>query len=181
MDQRITKRATVGDIEQLEPETRVQLIDGAICQEPAPTYRHQRIVVRLVMSIGDYARHNGGEVLCAPVDVELGPHDLYQPDVIYISSERASIITEQRIVGAPDLVIEVVSPSSGYHDLRTKKLVYERTGVREYWIVDPMLETIDRFVGGAGGFDNGTHFAADAEVTSHVLPGLMIVARALFT
>jgi Uma2 family endonuclease len=175
-----TRRATIEDIDRLEPETRAQLIGGDIVFEPAPTYRHQRIVVRLVMSIGDYARRHGGEVLCAPVDVELGPHDLFQPDVIYISDERTSIITEKRIVGAPDLVIEILSPSSGYHDLRTKKIVYERTGVSEYWVVDPMLETIEVFVNGSEGFDGGVQITGEAAVASRILPHLDMTARKLF-
>ena len=181
MQSTTTYRATVEDFDRLDRETRVQLIDGVLLQEPAPTYRHQRAVIRLVMALGAFVRSHDGEVLCAPIDVELGVHDIFQPDVIFISEERRSIITEKRIVGAPDLVIEILSPGTSHYDLHIKKRVYESTGVREYWIVDPLLETLDILVNGDRGFDAVVRVAADEQVVSAVLPGLVLAPTSLFT
>ena len=89
-----------------------------------------------------FERPGKGEVLFAPVDVELTENDIVQPDFVVVLSERASIIEPSRIVGAPDLVVEIVSPSSRDHDTVSKLALYERTGVGEYWIVDRDAERL---------------------------------------
>lgn len=83
-------------------------------------------------------KESKGEVFCAPLDVFLDQENAYQPDILFVSKERLNIIKEDGIYGIPDLIIEILSISNSYHDLKTKKNVYEKYGVKEYWIIDPM-------------------------------------------
>ena len=84
-----------------------------------------------------------GEVYVAPFDVKLSETEVYQPDLLFISADRLTIIAEQQVNGAPDLVVEVLSPATGYYDLTKKRRVYEVSGVKEYWIVDPIECTVE--------------------------------------
>lgn len=172
--------ATIDDFDELRAEKRAQLIAGRIIHDPAPAYRHQRVLMNLVLALGEEVRRAAdGELLCAPIDVELGPHDVFQPEIVYISRERSAIITERRIVGAPDLVIDIISPSSAYLDRNIKRRVYERTGVCEYWIVEAAVEAVDVLVNGRAGFV-GTRVTGDASIASPVLPGLAITVSSIF-
>lgn len=174
-------RASIADFDRLPPESRVELIAGELVYEPAPVYRHQRAVARLVVALSEYSARYGGEVLCAPIDVELGEHDVLQPDVIYISADRAGIITDKRIVGAPDLIVEILSPSTAYYDLRVKKRLYERAGVCEYWIVDPILESVEVCTRSDAGFTEGSQIGIEGIIVSAQFPNLRIPAAALFS
>jgi len=85
-------------------------------------------------------------VLLAPMDVHFDEKNIVQPDIIYIANENMGIVRNNRIHGVPDLLVEVLSPGSGKHDKHRKRLLYEAFRVKEYWIVDPVLKTIDRYV-----------------------------------
>ena len=105
---------------------------------PAPGRKHQRITGRLYKLLDDFVEQNQlGEVANAPRDVYLAPRETYQPDILFISQNRIDISAEDKVNGAPDLVVEVLSPSTGYYDLKPKYRAYEKYGVQEYWIVDP--------------------------------------------
>ena len=124
-----------------------QLIEGELIMSPSPSSYHQIILWNFGFMISDHIRkHNLGFVLYAPIDVYLNDNNAYQPDIIFISKENKAIIKEKGILGAPDLVIEILSPSTAYYDIKTKKEVYEKMGVKEYIIVDPVLKTIDTFI-----------------------------------
>ncbi len=111
---------------------------------PAPTPYHQRILRKIGYALVTFIEAKGlGEILYAPIDVYLSETETYQPDIIFISKERAGIIGEKKIEGAPDLVVEILSPATAYYDLRQKMHVYEGFGVREYWIVDPIEKAVD--------------------------------------
>jgi Uma2 family endonuclease len=141
-------RATVDDLERFPPETRVQLIDGEFVMEPTPTYRHQRIHRNLFVALATFVLDNSlGEVLSAPLDVQLSRHDVYQPDILFISRDNAGIIVNDKIVGAPDLVIEILSPPTTHFDRKQKQEGYGRYGVREYWICDPVANTVEVYLG----------------------------------
>jgi len=86
-----------------------------------------------------------GHIFDAPLDVRLDEYNVVQPDLIYISEKNKHIITEKNIQGAPDLMMEILSPSSFHHDQERKKAVYERFGVLEYWIIDPANQVIEIF------------------------------------
>jgi Uma2 family endonuclease len=118
--------------------TMAQLIQNQIIMSPAPLDRHQRISMELSYElIGHVKRRKLGTVRYAPYDVFLDDKNAFQPDILFVSKENMHLIEEDGLYGAPDLVIEILSPSNSTYDLKVKKEVYERYGVKEYWIVDP--------------------------------------------
>jgi Uma2 family endonuclease len=123
---------------------RHELIDGEHYVSPSPNRRHQRLVQRLSLALGNYfvAHPDAGEVFFAPFDVVLSNYDVVEPDVLVITADQQDISTEQHVRGAPALVVEVLSPSTRRVDERTKHRLFERTGVREYWVVDPELDLV---------------------------------------
>jgi Uma2 family endonuclease len=135
----------------LPDEPRCELLYGRLLVMPSPTVRHQRVVTRLLRVVLDFADRDGGHALVSPLDVSLADHSIVQPDVIYVSNARASIL-RSRVEGAPDLVIEVLSPGTARRDLGEKLRLYAESGIIEYWIVDPGHETFEFLENGADGF-----------------------------
>ena len=124
-------------------DERYELLNGNLMMVPAPNRKHQKVLVRLARKLGDFTEAHGlGEVYVAPFDVFLSDTDVVQPDVLFISRAREHTLTEQNVRGAPDLVIEILSPSTADRDLGYKHDLYGRHGVLEYWIVDPIAETV---------------------------------------
>ncbi len=123
---------------------RHEVIDGVHYVTPSPEVRHQAIVVRLVLGIGNHLQSNPhlGRVFVAPLDVVLSHHDIVEPDVLFVATEQAAILTEKNVQGPPALVIEVLSHSTRKRDAQAKRRLFERSGVREYWLVDPELDTV---------------------------------------
>lgn len=160
---------------------RYEIHDGELIVSPSPTWWHQRAIFRLAYEFESHARAHdlGGAVFTAPLDIRFAPHNIYQPDVIYISPARLHILRDTMPVeGAPDLVVEVLSPSNRTYDQQQKAAVYARFGVLEYWIVDPEFDTIEVF-----GLQDGAFALIPTEnghAVSHVLPGLTIDPEALF-
>ncbi|MBI4535179.1 MAG: Uma2 family endonuclease [Ignavibacteriae bacterium] len=137
------KKKTSRDYERLPEGVPYQLIDGELIMTPSPSYRHQDIVYELASQLRRHVKdHSLGIAVGAPMDVHLGETEVYQPDVIYVSNARKNIV-QDCIRGVPDLVMEVLSPSSAYYDLVHKKNIYEGSGVLEYWIVDPQEMTVE--------------------------------------
>ena len=129
-----------------EDGKQYEVIDGELFMTSSPRTRHQKIVVRLTEELSRFARENSlGKVFVAPVDVLLERHTILQPDVLFIRKDRLGIVKEDAIEGAPDLAVEVLSPSTFYKDLRKKMTAYSQFGVQEYWIVDPELEIVKIF------------------------------------
>lgn len=133
---------------------RYELIDGVICVSPSPTLVHQEIITQLAIEIGLHLRTSPGGKVAVEIDVHLGKgstgRDLvYRPDVVFLSKHRAAECHE-RIVGPPDVIVEVISPDSRQHDTVKKKSDYERCGVPEYWLIDPEHDTMTfyRLAGG---------------------------------
>ena len=120
----------------LPDEPRCELLYGRLLVMTAPTVRHQKVVGRLFRLLLDFADRVGGQALVSPVDVELADHSIVQPDVIYVAASGSAILTT-RVEGAPDLVVEILSPSTARRDLGEKLRLYAEAGVLEYWIVDP--------------------------------------------
>ncbi len=126
-----------------EDGKRHELIAGDHFMSPAPITKHQKALRRIFYKICNFLENTPlGELFCAPYDVVFSKIDVVEPDILFVSAERASIITEKNIQGAPDLVIEILSESTRRTDEVKKRNLYERYGVSEYWIVDPELETI---------------------------------------
>ena len=126
-----------------EDGKRYEVIEGVLYMSPAPFYRHQKALARLFAILNSYVTlADAGELLFAPFDVVFSEHDVVQPDILFISKERLSILTEKNAQGAPDLIIEILSERNRRHDEVMKKSLYERFGIKEYWIVDPARETV---------------------------------------
>jgi Uma2 family endonuclease len=134
---------------------RHELIDGEHYVSPSPIMRHQRIILRLATAIANHLdTHPTGEVFIAPFTTILSNHDVVEPDVLYVSNDRRHVLDKGDWVrGAPDLVVEVLSPSTRKRDETIKRQAYDRTGVDEYWLVDPERNVVtihrragDRFV-----------------------------------
>jgi len=120
-----------------DDRNRYETIAGELFVTPAPSLRHQAVLARLHLAIGPYVeRHQLGNLLFAPLDVVYGPMTLVEPDLLFVSSKRRQVLTEREVIGAPDLVVEVLSPSTARTDRGRKRALYQETGVREYWIVD---------------------------------------------
>jgi Uma2 family endonuclease len=134
---------TYHDYLQLPDDKRYELVEGELCLVPSPSLYHQRISRELGTALHLYLRkHDLGETFYAPCDVVLSEISVVQPDLIFVSRERLGILAEANVQGAPDLVVEILSPSTGQRDLGIKRSLYAKYGVREYWIVDPEDKTV---------------------------------------
>jgi Uma2 family endonuclease len=123
---------------RLPEGTSCQLIHNQIIMSPAPTNEHQKVTGKLFVQLTNFVdEHHLGETRIAPFDVFFDKKNAYQPDIIFVSHERLPKFENDGFHGAPDLIIEILSPSTAKYDLEDKKDVYEQYGVQEYWIVDP--------------------------------------------
>ena len=124
-------------------DKRYELLNGDLMMVPAPNRKHQWVLGRLHIELDRFTQEHGlGEVYVAPFDVVLSDTDVVQPDLLFISRAREHTINNENVRGAPDLVIEILSPSTADRDLGYKHDLYGRHGVLEYWVVDPMAETV---------------------------------------
>ncbi|HEX5421124.1 MAG TPA: Uma2 family endonuclease [Gammaproteobacteria bacterium] len=170
-------RFTYSDYKNLTSSTddRYELLDGELYKLPAPTTRHQFIAQNLEFLLVQHVRATDcGYVLHAPLDVVLGggsERSVVQPDIIFIAKERASIITDQEVIGAPDLVVEILSPGTAKRDRGAKKALYERSGVREYWAVDPALESVEALRLGPAGYSEAERYGPRDRLASAVVAG----------
>ena len=156
---------------------RYEIIDGELCMTPSPNTRHQRISRKLLLVIGKFLEtHPVGEVFDAPYDVIFSqdPLQVAEPDLIFVSKAHDSIITEKNIQGVPDLLIEILSPTTAANDRRVKLSLYERFGVPEYWIMDPEAETVQVFRLSDGRYGTCLEFRKEDALDSPLLPGLSI-------
>lgn len=165
-----------------ESETKhYELLDGEITMVPSPSYEHQFISINLESTLWDFVRKNAlGTVLNAPFDVHLGK-DVVQPDIIYISKKRKSIIKADEVHGAPDTVVEILSPSTAQRDRVYKKKLYAKSGVKEYWIVNTDEKAIEVFTLKETGYGRVSKYKINQVLTSALLPGLEINIKEIFT
>ena len=113
---------------------------------PALGNAHQKALDKIYRQLGNYVeQHNLGETRTAPFDVYLNRRNVYQPDIIFVSNENLMGFKERGFFGAPDLVIEILSPATWRYDKEDKKDEYERSGVKEYWMVDPHDKSAEGF------------------------------------
>ena len=139
------EKYTYADYMTWPDEERWEIIGGeAYNMTPAPGIRHQNVAGTLFAFLKQHLKGKPCRPFVAPTDVVLSEHDVVQPDVIVVCDERK--ITEANIRGAPDLIVEVLSPATALKDKREKRALYEKSGVREYVIVDPIELYVERFV-----------------------------------
>ena len=164
---------------------RHELIDGEHYVTPSPNTKHQRVSGRLYLTIGNWLEaHPTGQLFYAPFDIVFSNFDVVEPDLLYMSNERAAtILTDKHVRGAPEIVIEIGSPATRKRDETVKRRLYERSGVSEYWVVDPDLDTIRVYRSVRGRFGRPTDLSAEASdvLTSPLLSGLEIPLARVFT
>jgi Uma2 family endonuclease len=119
-------------------DQKAELIDGVMLMAPPPLYVHERLQVFLLHLLREFIEiHQLGEVLGSRTAVALADDQAFEPDILFVSGERAGIIRAEGIFGAPDLVVEILSASTATYDRGAKFRAYERAGVRELWLIDP--------------------------------------------
>lgn len=164
-------RMTYSEFSRLPEQPGLQLIDGMLVREPSPGTSHQEVTVRLTVKLYLHVDARGlGKVFAAPLDVILEDEHVLQPDVMFISKERLHIIADFGALGAPDLIVEVLSPSTGRYDLGRKRQLCFQHGARELWIVDVDEATVTQHVRGECDWV-ATRLTRDDTLRSHVLPG----------
>ena len=176
-------RLTVQDYLDIpeEDENRYELIDGELYMAPAPSWEHQESTINLVSILRDFVRSNGlGRVVASPIDVYLSDEDVFQPDIVFVSVERLDIVHSSGVHGAPDLVIEMLSPSTEQRDRELKCERYEMFDVQEYWQADPIAKTITVLRLRSGTFEQVGVFAEGVVVETPLLPGLRVDVSAVF-
>jgi len=154
-------------------EERWEIIDGtAYAMSPAPSTKHQKIAGRLFSRLDQQLSGKPCQPFIAPTDVKLSEQDVVQPDIFMVCDPAR--ITPSHIDGAPDVVIEVLSPATSSRDLREKKALYEKSGVLEYVLVDPLENYAIRFLLTDDGYDKGMVFACDELLIFERLEGLEV-------
>ena len=151
-------------------DKRYELHDGDLVVVPAPKEQHQDTVGTIFIALSLFVRRlKLGRVYVAPFDIVFSNHDVVQPDVIFVSDEREHVITPDNIQGAPDLVIEVLSPSTAHRDRTFKRALYSRHGVGEFWLVDTEARTIEVLLLGSDGYETVATYGAGEVLTSPTL------------
>ena len=177
-----TKEWTVDDYLMLgEMNTPCQLIKGELFMSPSPAPYHQIISGNLYDILKAESKKTGDIVFFSPMDLYIDRKNVYQPDLIYILKENKHIVTNRGIEGVPDLVVEIISPSNIFSDRNTKKKVYQKIGVKEYWILDPANQTLEIYL------SNQTdpevpylYLAGEGNVTSTVIASLEFNLKTIF-
>lgn len=180
MATRLARPLTYDDLPQtVDDGSRYEIIGGELLVSPSPTTNHQRLVRTLVRFIEDVVdEHRLGEVLPGPVDVRLGVHTVVVPDLLFVRAERQDIVTSALIEGAPDLVVEIASPSTRGRDNVQKAAAYAEASVPEYWLPDPERRAFRMLVLRDGIYRDVE--PVDGRFHSTVIDGLVVDEAALF-
>ena len=173
---------TYEDYLRLADDKRYEVINGRLYEMPAPTPLHQRILIRIAkFMIYFVEKKDLGEVLPSPIDVVLGDKYVLQPDIVFISKDRLGIIGEKAIMGPPDLVVEIISPATVRRDTVVKKGIYEKFGVKEYWIVYPEEKAIEVWaLSDEGKYELFNVAEGEGKVRSKVLEGFEVDLKEVF-
>ena len=159
---------------------RYELIEGDLIVPPAPDLAHQGVSGELHMLLRSAAHRVGAKVFAAPTDVYLSSETVVQPDLLVVLREHVARMTHRGIEGAPDLVVEILSPGSSERDRQTKSRLYAQAGVPEYWIVSPEARLIEVLVLRDGGYTVHLRAGYDEPVGSTVLDDLSFPASRAF-
>jgi Uma2 family endonuclease len=174
---------TYEDYRTAPDDKRYELLEGELIMVPAPSFAHQQISSNLEFILQKFVRqHDLGIVLFAPFDVVLSEERVFQPDILFVSKERLSIINPQNIRGAaPDLVVEILSPSTAERDRFYKRAIYARYSVKEYWIADPETKTVEVTKLGEKDLETVGIYGESESLKSPLLKGLLIDLSEVFS
>jgi Uma2 family endonuclease len=160
---------------------RYEVVNGVLYMAPALSWSHQEVVFEVASHLRSYIQPQGlGGVFVSPIDVELAPNVVFQPDVVVLLKASREKLMSNHIVGAPDLVVEVASPGTATYDRYNKNVAYAQAGVPEYWIVDPAARTVDVLVLEDGQYKILGVFQGSAVLPSRILPGLRVMVEKFF-
>ena len=172
---------TYADYLETSDDERYELLHGELVMVPAPLIDHQYALINLIIAIGAFVKkHKLGKVYSAPFDVVLSDTNVVQPDLLFVSTARQHSITPENIQGAPDLVVEILSPSTAERDRSVKFELYAQHGVQEYWIVDPDARTITVFLLDGGEFEEVDTYSEGETLTSPMLEGFTFTLEGKF-
>ena len=177
----VKTRLTYADYLKTSDDERYELLNGELIMSPSPKEIHQDILSILHLQIGVFVRERSlGKVYFSPFDVVLSDTDVVQPDLLFVSNERAAIITADNIQGAPDLVVEILSPATAGRDRTIKLDLYAQHGVKEYWIVDPVDKTITVLLRGESRFEVSGIYGEGQTLSSPTLAGFSVALEDIF-
>ena len=164
-------------------DERYELLDGDLIMVTAPNLKHQKVQVRLGQCLWRFIRdHKLGEMFYAPCDVFLSDSNVVQPDLLFVSREREHLLSDgEKVRGAPDLVVEILSPSTADKDRGSKRELYGRHGVAEYWLVDPIAETVSIHRQRGGVLSSADTFSRGQTLRSPLLAGLELRLDDIFS
>lgn len=164
-----------------EDGRRYEIHQGELVVVPSPLLRHQLAARAVFLLLDSHARETGGDALFAPLDIVFDEYDVAQPDIVFFRAERRHLLRPDVVVrNAPDIAVEVLSPSTAATDRGRKMRMFARYGVREYWIVDPLLERIEVHTLEAGAYRQAQVASGDDIVRSVLLPDLTFEAARAF-
>jgi len=160
---------------------RYELYDGDVFVIPAPIPRHQVVQHLVTELLLEQCRRHGGFAVSSPIDIVFSEYDVLQPDVVFFRPERAHLVDLDRAIRhAPDLCVEILSTSTEANDRRRKLQMFARYGVPEYWVIDPVTESIEVYRLETGSYMLAQRVSEDDEVRSTVLPGARLRAGRIF-
>lgn len=176
-----TSRLTYKDYATMEGDERYELLDGELILVASPNEDHQTASLKMIVRMNSFVEENEvGRVFHAPYDVLFTDTDVVQPDVMFVSTERDHIRTPANIQGAPDLIVEILSPSSSRRDWREKRELYGQHGVLEYWIIDPANRIVSVMTLQDGVLEIEQTCAEGDTATSTVLEGFSVSLDEIF-
>lgn len=169
------------DYAALDDGKRYEIVNGVLFLIPTPWLLHQGVVGEVFIYLFDHVTSASlGEVVIGPIDVELAPNVVLQPDIVVVLNTGLGKITDTHFIGAPDLVIEVSSPGTIGYERREKQDAYSRGGVLEYWIVNPEAQTVEILMLDTGEYRSLGVFRNKAIPPSQVLPGFPVRVEQFF-
>jgi Uma2 family endonuclease len=187
MNKILKEKYTYQDYLKLDDENRYEIINGELIMTPAPSWEHQESSNNLAYYFTDFVKKNNlGKVVCAPIDVVLADNIIVQPDILFLSNENLKLIQTRGVSGPPDLVVEIISPSSLKRDLEDKRNIYESYKIKEYWIVFPAEKVIEvltlneqnKYV--VSDFASIEEYQSKKTIISKILEGLVIDLKEIF-
>jgi Uma2 family endonuclease len=174
-------RFTYHDYLQLSDDKRCEIVEGELLLVPSPSVYHQTVLGNLFFEISQHVRRSRlGTMLIAPCDVVLSPENVVQPDLLFVSNERRHILAENSVQGAPDLVVEVLSRGTKGRDLKSKRRLYSKCGIKEYWIVDPDARIVEVLSLIETGYRTEAVYSVSGRLNSALFPELNLSLDEIF-
>lgn len=177
---------TYSKMPQWDGQTRYELYDGELLEMPSPNLRHQDIVGSLYLLLMQYAReHDAGKVYLSPVDLYVSETRVFIPDLMFVTKERLGTERIERedgqcLIAPPDLIVEIISPSTAHNDRVRKTKIYAEFGVAHYWIIEPEHKTLEALTLENGRYTLHGSFSEEDTFAPALFPGLQIPLATVF-